>query len=580
MGITQQIKQQEKLFIWIPVFLVLLCFSNTLTHLFVYDDLFQVIEAAPALGDWSKENLVRVFDRDFWGFVNQHLSTEGKLRSQYYRPVLSLVSMLIYLYSGLNTFSWHITSIILHMIAVFFCYKVIENSLKLIIAKEDSKKISFVTLITSICFAIHPAQSESVAWVSAFANPLILTFIFISLLAYLKLNDSYKWLIISCLFYLLALLTKEIAITLPIILACYEFFLISKNNSLLGKLRLATIKLSAFGVITLIYFSLRIAVLGSIKNKSASVDFPGMGNISLINVLTTLPSILLSYLKILVWPFSNNPMYDVRFVLEPNFTNFYLPLFLFFILLFISIIYSFKYKLIQLALIWLVIPIIPVLDVRSFKPEDLIHDRYLYLPVIGLGIIIAFIINKLNDFLIKNNTTGLHPALATLLVGLIAIISITTIKQNNVWANEWELWSAAYENVPSSCIVNLELGRLSEEDKKDDKMALSYYQKAESVCPQSLTLNYKLGLLYGRNGDLANSEIAFQKMLKLAKNRFILSTAYFNLGFIYEKRGNLSLAINNYQEGLKLNPTGQNSEQVKQAIKELTEKIKQDKPNL
>ncbi|MBI4854411.1 MAG: tetratricopeptide repeat protein [Acidobacteria bacterium] len=584
MSIIEQIKRQEKLFIWLPILLVIVCFSNTLTYQFVYDDLFQVIEAAPVLGDWSKENLVRLFDRDFWGFVNQHLATEGKLRSQYYRPIQSFFSMVVYSYSNLNPFGWHVSSVILHIIAVFFCYKVINSSLKTILPNdENSTTISLITLIASTCFAIHPAQTESVAWVSAFTNPLNSTFIFISLFAYLKLKESYRWLILSCLSYILALLTKEAAIILPAILVCYEFFLIPQTSNLFSKLRLALVKLSAFGLITLGYFYLRIAILGSIKSKSAHVDFPGIENISLFNTLITLPSILLNYLQILVWPFSNNPMYETRFISELNLVNFYLPLLLLLGLLFLSIICAFKYKVIQLALIWLVIPLIPVMDVRSFKPEDLVHDRYLYLSTIGLGIILALIVKELNHLLTNNKTISLnflslHPLLTALLTLLIILTSIITIKQNNVWSNEWQLWSTAYENVPNSCIVNLELGRLSEENKQDDKMALVYYQKAKTVCPDSLTLNYKLGLLYGRNNDLVNSEIAFQNMLKLTQNRFILSTAYFNLGFINEKRGNLTLAIDHYKQGLKLNPNGQNSKQVQEVIKQLNEKVKLDKP--
>ncbi|MBK7994903.1 MAG: tetratricopeptide repeat protein [Blastocatellia bacterium] len=86
-------------------------------------------------------------------------------------------------------------------------------------------------------------------------------------------------------------------------------------------------------------------------------------------------------------------------------------------------------------------------------------------------------------------------------------------------------------------------------------------------------LSYKLALLYGRNNDLTNSELEFQNVLRNTKNRFILSTAYFNLGFINEKRGSLDKALELYQTGLKLNPTGQNSQQVQAIIKELTENL-------
>jgi tetratricopeptide (TPR) repeat protein len=568
----EQIKQQEKLFILLPIFLAFICFSNTLNHQFVYDDLFQVIEAAPALGDWSKENLVRLFDRDCWGFVNQHLPSDNKIRSQYYRPMQSFFSMIVYLYSGINPLGWHITLVVLHLIAIFFSYKAVSNSLKLIFPNEE-EKIRFISLITTIFFAIHPAQTESIAWVAVFNNPLIAIFIFISLIAYLRVNNSYLWLFVSSLFYILALMTKEAAIMLPAILFFYEVLLISQTTNLFNKLRGAIAKLLPFAVITVGYFYIRIIILGSITGKAASLDFPGMENFSLIQSLATLPTILLTYLRILIWPFSNNPMYENRFIIEPNFINFYLPLFLILMLSFLAIISAFKHKILQLSLIWLVIPLIPVMNVRSFKPEDLVHDRYLYFSLIGFGMIFAFLINELNNLQEHNKTELVHPLLKGALVVLTLVMCLATIKQNKIWATEWDLWSKAYENVPDSCTVNLELGRLSEENKQDDQMALLYYQKAKSVCSDSLMLSYKMGMLYGRIGNLENSEISFQNMLKLANNRFIKATAYFNLALINEKRGNLKLAIDNYTEGLKLDPQGKNSKQVEKVVQELKKEL-------
>ncbi|KAF0249472.1 MAG: TPR repeat-containing protein [bacterium] len=581
MKIFQEINRQEKLFFLLPIFLVVVCFASTFKYQFVYDDLFQVIEASSALGDWSKENLASLFGQDIWSFFNQKFASDGKSRSQYYRPIFGLAFMVNYYYAGLNPIAWHVTSVILHIIAVLLSYQLIINSLQIIFSQNENQlSINSIALIASICFAIHPVQSESVAWVSAYVNALNSIFIFAALIFYLKLSTSYRWIFISSIFYILALLTKESAIVLPAILVGYEVFLTARNTTLLSKLRLAIIRLIPFIIITVGYFYLRIIIFGSIKAKASAVDFPEMEKNSLLNTLTSLPTILLTYLKILIWPFSNNPMYETRLVFEPNLFNFYLPLILLLLITILTIILAFKSKLLQLGLIWLVIPLIPVLDLRSFKPEDLIHDRYLYLSCIGFGIIIAFLTNHLNSLLTNNKPSQLHPIASILLLGLLIITSITTISQNNAWANEWQLWSTAYKNVPNSCIVNLELGRLSEEDKKNDTTALFYYQRVKAICPDSLTLNYKLGLLYGRNNDLKNSELAFQNMLKLAKNRFILSTAYFNLGLINEKRGELALAINNYQKGLKLNPEGPNSQQVQQIVKELTEKLKLDKSKL
>src|SRR5205823_2263073 len=115
----------------------------------------------------------------------------------------------------------------------------------------------------------------------------------------------------------------------------------------------------------------------------------------------------------------------------------------------------------------------------------------------------------------------------------------------------------AYKHFPDSCLVNLSLGQMSEDAKRNNE-AISYYEKAKQVSPNSQAANYKLGLIYGQAGDFAKAEKNFE-VLKNAPDPDIRAIAYFNLGIIYEKQGDLARAISSYQSGLELNPTSKNA---------------------
>jgi tetratricopeptide (TPR) repeat protein len=220
-----------------------------------------------------------------------------------------------------------------------------------------------------------------------------------------------------------------------------------------------------------------------------------------------------------------------------------------------------------------VIPLLPILEVRAFHYEKVVQDRYLYLSMLGFGLLFGVLIDEL--YKIATRVLAAHPEkrksldriTTTIVLGTVVIMGASTVKQNMSWATEWDLWMNANLSSPGSCTANMELGALCEKEEK--------YQS----CPNSLKLQHKLGYIYGRFNDLSKAEEAFQKILVLAKNRSTIATAYKNLGIIYEKRGNLSKAMYYYQKGLELDPFSQTASEVKKIVAELNKKIVQGDKN-
>ncbi len=572
-------KDYQKLFWLIPSLLAFCCFINTLGFDFVYDDLFHVSKAAPTLEDWSVANLKLLFTSDFWTFLTKHLSEVERSDSTYYRPILSLVLMVNYLYAGVSPWKWHLTSILLHVLSTGLAYQVVLASLRQINIFKTESQLNWLALISASIFAIHPVQTESVAWVSAYANALLAILIFTSLLAYLKARTSQNnkksfigWLLISVAFYSLALFTKEVAMLLGLILFCYEILLFDKELSWPKRLAKDLLMGLPFLLVTTGYFVLRIKIIGAINPGVLNPDFPEITLISRSVQIFTLPTIILTYIKNLIFPFSLTPLYPIKCIYGPGMENFYFPLLVLLLLVTGVVILSWRSSVSRIGFIWLLVPLLPVLDLRAFKPEDLMHDRYLYFSLIGAGILFGQAIQWLNIRLTNNKQDGKEadvPLRLSLLVVIgvyFVILMATTIKQNYVWADEWQLWTASKQGFPESCMANKELGRLSAIAKLDSQ-AIAYYEQAKLTCPNSAEVYLKLGGLYGRTGNLSQAEKEFQRVIVLSPYPFLQAEGYFNLGLVYQLKRDKTQAILYYQKSLELDPKSERTAEALQRIK-------------
>ncbi|MBK7996978.1 MAG: tetratricopeptide repeat protein [Blastocatellia bacterium] len=555
----------------IPFFLAICCFINTLGYDFVYDDISTIVRASPVLENWSLANLKLMFSSDMWVFLTSHLSPEEKKTMLYYRPVYVLALKLGYMFAGKTPWKWHLICVLFHSIISVVVYQLINISLQKTKILSDRIQISRFSLIASVVFTIHPAQSESVAWITALVNSLVAIKIFISLLAYLYARDLpikskgfIFWLCLSLLFFFLALLVKEVAVIIPVIILFYELLLF--KNKLFWNKKLFPVIISGVGffITTLFYIFLRFLFVSGKNLRLASPDFPEINNLPFYVAIYSFPTVTVNYLKILIYPFNLIPFYPVYYIYQPNLSTFYLPLLFLLIIAFILLFIAWNNHLTRLALIWLVIPILPTLNVNLFFAENLIHDRYLYFSLIGAGLLLGQLLQWLNESLKTKEQltdTSLRPSVLVIIGVVFLVMMGATIKQNNTWFNEWQFWSATTEKFPENCTANLELGRLSLKNELPDQ-ALYYFEQAKKACPNSLTVNDFLGFLYTSKGDFDLAEPCVRTVVKYAYTTNMQINAHLNLGFILEKKGDKVQAIDYYQKALKLDPNSQKAKEL------------------
>ncbi len=540
--------------------LAIVCFVNTVEYGYVYDDYHHIVNAVAALEDWSAQNFKILFTKDIWTFLTRKINTEGVYSSFYYRPLLGFYWMVNYALAGTTPWKWHLSAIILHTIASVLVYLTIEATLKHTEAADESR---FLALVAAVIFAVHPAQSESVAWIAAYASALITIQILLSLMVYLKVRQRQRnarpyffYLLFSAFLFCLALLTKESAMLLLLLLFCYEVFLLDRSERWYRRLYYPALNSIPFILVVLSYVYVRLKVFGVLTMKAGVLnpDYPEVDIISRSVQIYTLPTVILTYLKNTVLPFALTPFYPIYHIHSPGWGNFILPTTVLVLLAVVVVVVSWKSLTARVGFIWFVAPLIPALEIRALKVESLIHDRYLYVSLIGAGLLLGHALIATNQWLNRREGSkeAIRPSLLLGLVFIVVVLIVTTVKQNTIWADDASYWNAAAQGAPDSCLANREMGRISYQDNKREE-ALFYTEKAKKACPYSPNVAHQLATIYAWMGNYDKAEAEFKWLVELPPYPANAAKGFYNLGLLYHTKGDIQKAIEFYKRSIEFN---------------------------
>ena len=201
-----------------------------------------------------------------------------------------------------------------------------------------------------------------------------------------------------------ALLSKESGMILPILISRVRLDLRRATGGEVapaeGRTRLFERLRSALGagipfwVVVLLYLPLRIRALKGFAHPVTPL--------SLSQEILTIPSVLLFYLRLLVWPSGLSCYYDTPYISIPSWDGFVLPAVL---LALVGAALVFWYrrtrrsapeqaKAIAFACVWMALTLLPVLNFRFLPESEIAHDRYVYLPSVGFAILVAMALRQ------------------------------------------------------------------------------------------------------------------------------------------------------------------------------------------
>lgn len=446
-------------------------FANTLDGDFVYDDKRQILKN-PLIQDATLYG--KALTSDVWAFKG-----DGSIAaSNYFRPTFVLLLIFNFGLFGTNPFGWHLLNIFLHIGVCLLGF--------LLLRKWNLD--DFTAFGIALLFAVHPVHTESVAWISG-SPDLLFGLCFLASVWFadnfakrysIEANEKhgakyYLDLIFALIFYAFALGSKEVGIL------CFPIFaLIFAKES--GKSN--AIKLTIpFLICAVVYFVARYFAIGGISHPTEDA-------VSFGDTIFTIPSMFVFYLKQTIFPLWLGANHPLRPIGGFDFVNFLIPLIVSVAVL-IGFYFLAKRSFVQkIGLAIFILTLLPAMNASGFMFEQIVHDRYLYFPLLGfLMLVLPFFAEMLNKFVGEKGKS----AFIALIILLAVPLSIKTYSYNKIWKNELALWKQAVEIDPKSAFNWSQLGAILSEEKRTDE-AIEAYNYSIDVRPTSLAY---LGL--GRN---------------------------------------------------------------------------------
>jgi hypothetical protein len=510
------------LLVVLALVLAAVSYINTLGFAFVYDDLPQLV-SNPRVHSW--EHAPRLFVEQVW---NQSL-LQGT--GNYYRPIFELWLLIQYSLFGLHPWAYHLVNVLLHMAVVGLAYLLFRR------LTGDRLTASMGTVI----FAVHPTHIESVAWISGVTDPLCALFVLGSFLAYMRARDAgsstgdrIAWQVAALALYALAMMSKETAIVVPALLVAYEW-LLARQDSLAARVR----RVTPFVVITGAYLLVRHWVLFGFMHPEAY---------SLKSILLTLPRVLWFYTHQLVWPVGLSVFYDTPFVDRPGLWDFYLPIVGVAVL---AVAVGWLAKQSRPAAFgagWMLAMLAPaIVGMYVFIPEELVHDRYLYLPSIGFALMAAVALRRLSS---KGELFGgpRLPVAATLALG--GILAAGTAAQNIYWTNDLLLYAHGMSVAPRNIdAINLLANEMFK--RKNPNSALALYHHSLEIKPNQWRTHFALGITLYELSDYPQATKELEAGISLAPKN---SEQYIFLGLSQLSLSNYARAEQEFRRAKQLNP--------------------------
>lgn len=494
----------------VPVALAVLVSANSLLNDFASDDLQQVVNNTFIR---DIRNLPLAFTTTVWSYVTEDIAMTMQ---PYFRPMFSVLFTISYAVFGTAAWGWHLTSVLIHASVALLLFFVL---------KEVTRR-SLPSLIAACLFAVHPVHAESVAWISGVTDPLMAIFFLPAFLTYIIYRRSAnKYLLpVSLGLYLLALLSKETALALPILVGYWELSRTQRRVSEISKMMLL------FAVPTALYFVMRYYVMGGLVFAGGGARYP------VTYAMLTAPLVATKYLMLLVLPVGYSYQHFTEFITAARSLLFIGPLAILTLLgLLVSAIRS---RDLSFAVIWFLATLLPALaGLRHFDQEYLVQERYLYLPSIGFCLTLSLGIERLAS----RRLAGVPgKAIAgCICASLILIWGAVHVKQNRVWHDSVTLFQHCVATDPKLATARTALSSILFNLGKQ-KEAENEARRALQLDPTCANAYFNMSFFAHRNGKLdeaiAHLELATEAVPWNDVNRTALATVYLNLGLLYAQR--------------------------------------------
>ena len=497
-------------------------FSGSLANGFVYDDSPQIIQNAFIQNAhlWK-----RIFTGSVWSFQGG--------RTNFYRPLQFACYWILYRIGGPNPALFHLLNLLLYVASAWLVFRV---------AKElfNHEAVAFAG---ALLWALHPVHVEAVAWISALPDVVFGFFTLLAFLCFLRAEQDtekrYPYHALAVLAFFAALFFKEMALSFPLLLLAYWFFLRKPESWFHRALRWLP-----YAAATLVYVAVRSQMLGYFTEGGHLWRIP-------LRVIGAALGLLGQDTKILLWPAHLNVFR--MFYLGPSLRSPWPWV----TLLVLAGTFWLRKREPHLAFLiaWWPVTLLPVLDIRQLS-FPLLADRFLYFPSIGPCLAVAYLLLRwLPHRLPRTRWVLVADCVLGLAMFFCALQSVQAIPH---WRDNDTLIHYSLTQSPDSPLLHMARGVVLEYKHGDLKGAIKEYNTArrlnqESSWPLNLDHDYYLaiGRIALRKGNKEEAVQDFEKAQRSAPDSSQPSDA---LGAVYFPQGDYARAAEYFERSVKVNP--------------------------
>ena len=504
---------------------ILAIYFQTRHHEFVvYDDRTYITENPPVLDGLTAEGF-------HWAF-----SFTEKDKT-YWHPLTWLSHMLDVQLFGINAGRHLMINVLLHIL----------NTLLLIHVFRRMTGRLWPPLIAAALFAWHPLNVESVAWVAARKNLLSTLLWLFTTLAYLRYTDkpSLRRYVLILAIFSLGLLSKPMLVTLPCVLLLLDFWPLQRcrlgtqtateqPQNALGWLLVEKIPLLALSAVSVYISTFSIYNYGDL----VPVESVGM-KMRLANALVS----YVAYLGKMAVPVNLTCYYPF-----PSFV----PLWkaagaLFFLLASTAaaIRWFRPYPFVLVGWLWYLGTLFPVIGLMQAGLWPATADRFTYIPLVGIFIIIAWGAEVMASKG-KRNTAWVTISLLVVLV----VFGVLSFKQAGYWKNSITLFKHAIAVTEENYLSHYALGYTYEKKGMIDD-AVIHYNAALAINPSEVDVRYNLAILLASRGDYQSAVRHYKEILRIEPSD---AQAHNNLGNIFFRQEKWDIAVSHYRKAIQINP--------------------------
>lgn len=523
-------KIEHAVFVFLIAAITFAVYCDSLNNSFVYDD-YPFLVDNPAVRQLTGASVLS----NFTGWRNT--AAYENLARDVWRPLVTTSFAIDYRLWKLDSRYYHAENLLIHTVNAALVYA----ATVLILGSP------FTAFITAVVFAVHPAQTEAVTWISGRSNVLFLLFFMPAFIAHIRnrraggTGAEYP---LALIFFFFSLLAKETAIVLPVLCVLYDIHFTGRKKAA----EYAAYYMPFF-LIAVFYMAARFSVLGTLAQKGG-----WWGDSIVANIFITLKAIA-GYVNVAVFPVNlrvEYPAGELAAAFGPGTLQAAATL---------SIVIAFyvffrRKKEVSFYMAWFFAALLPVCNIVPIKA--IIAERFLYLPLAGFAALFGMLFGGLDRSPARGAVKAVLTASLTFIIVAYGAISVM---RNMDWRDEMSFYmnEAARPDATPKAHYNLGYICAKEAAKSSGNrelagmyyaMAISEYGKTISLKPDSAIAYQGLGNALSSIGMYDQAAMNFRKALAFEKS----ADTYNNLGVAYYRGGRTDDAGKCFMRSLALDP--------------------------